>query len=1096
MKAARVKPVQLSSISREDIRNTLHTHFHSQALTKRQAASRGANSDSSSISSINQSTGGRKRVFSFVQVQKKKVSLTSKRIFGHGGPLGSTASKYYILCVTVQDTGLLSSQQLHCLQLVSTFQVEVRQSWDIGCLNIIENNGLTSQKKRGSFALHFEGEDTPWQWLVADSESKFAMQEFLWSLCALSIDKKKILPRLVRIDTDELSEVAIHLNLQKKYNIDVDLLDHVASMKKANSDPGDPTGSSSDNQTDGYDSKLGGRTPGTASGGASNLRLTSAENDDAVALLAAINWNDVHLGSIEDDLKKKLRVLEDENITFLLSFEGESQASSAQSSSISNPGSKGSTKAADSAASSFGGQKTSVDKIIDAIDGVLKRIELMQTWTNESDDFLAQASMNMMHFESLNNQLEVHFKNSVALQETLEQMMALAEIPREQMSILLKPLSVFPDEAAPGDASSNSSGDAVVSQRDRNARMQSTIATITRIDKAIKSTKVFPASDMSAFRTRGEELSKLARGFCGKLCVSFDEFLLRKVKQWLWGSRTASMVGGSGSPPSKSKVSGFGRDNREASSSVRSTAETSRVGRTITSFEGGDIKEMDWTFTNEPFHNEVIEYQPLLAHLQSLDPRAMTNLRQVYAKNLVLVYNPHIQSLFRCLKDKLPKSSKHHFVKPQVLQSWSSHLSSSQLGDALGASPLMQQALNHIVPIVLREQRLLSTLFFPDHREDNGEGEPEELALMMENVFEKLLKRMNDFGEVASARNILDALGLVVLINGHLEGYHKQSEFLFNVMVSFQLQMKRLLIRFTEDQEAWINNHNTDTRMAGVLSPILKTLHARVHLPPDSPRDAAVARKSLGLQAKVPIAHSTREKLTAINASKDLPLGQYAAQAHAKHVENLELYVACIWEYEFKQLVEIQYHAPRQEVRKILETTGPTVRPPPPVLLESSDDMLIFVHIVFYSHEQFEKSVKSMHDRMKKHFSNNLKLLPTVWKSLIEYAKTRLTAYEKIAADCYQLCMEPSPQRGAELLRESASRCRDEMAKQSSTCVRHRFKILDFFLLSRIARQLSVILATCRTRRSVPPPTDAKKKDALILPISAELLPVETFDAV
>ncbi|KAF1318035.1 Exocyst protein sec3, partial [Globisporangium splendens] len=1088
MEAARVKPAHLSSISREDIRNTLHTHFHSQALTKRQAASRGANSDSSSTSSVNQSTGGRKRVFSFVQVQKKKVSLTSKRIFGHGGPLGSTASKYYILCVMVQDTGLPSSQQLHYLQLLSTFQVGVRQSWDIGRLDAIENNGLTSEKKRGSFALHFEGEDIPWQWFVADSESKFAMQEFLWSLCALSVDKKKILPRLVRIDTDELSEVAIHLNLQKKYNIDVDLLDHVASMKKANSDPDDPTGSSSDNQTDGYDPKLGGRTPGTASGGASNLRLTSAENDDAVALLAAINWNDVHLGSIEDDLKKKLRVLEDENITFLLSFEGESQASSAQSSSISNPGSKGSTKAADSTASSSGGQKTSVDKIIDAIDGVLKHIELMQTWTNESDDFLAQTSMNMMHFESLNNQLEVHFKNSVALQETLEQMMALVEIPREQMSILLKPLSVFPDEAAPGNASSNSSGDAVVSQRDRNARMQSTIATITRIDEAIKSTKVFPASDMNAFRTRGEELSKLARGFCDKLCVSFDEFLLRKVKQWLWSSRTTSVTGGSGSSPTKSKVSGFSRDNREASSSVRSTAETSRVGRAITSFEGGDIKEMNWTFTNEPFHDEVIEYQPLFAHLQSLDPRAMTNLRQVYAKNLALVYNPHVQSLFRCLKDKLPKSSKHHFAKLQALQSWSFHLSSPQLGDALGASPLMQQTLDHVVSIVLREQRLLSTLFFPDHREDNGEGEPEELALMMENIFEKLLKRMNDFGEAASARNILDALGLVVLINGHLDGYHKQSEFLFNVMVSFQLQMKRLLIKFTEDQETWINNHNTDTRMAGVLSPILKTLvmigrlEESVCGKTDDSTLASIYHRILPATLqwlekvsdyKPKYRSLTRlenflyisEKLTAINASKDLPLGQYAAQAHAKHVENLELYVAYIWEYEFKQLVpmfnnveellktlpaqEIQYHAPRQEVRKILEATGPTVRPPPLVLLESSDDMLIFVHIVFYFHDQFEKSAKSMHDRMKKHFSNNLKLLPTVWKSLVEYAKTRLTAYEKIAADCYQLRMEPSPQRGAELL-----------------------------------------------SRSVPPPTDAKKKDALTPPNSAELQPVETFDAV
>lgn len=34
----------------------------------------------------------------------------------------------------------------------------------------------------------------------------------------------------MRIDTEELSEVAIHLNLQKKYNIDVDLLDHTVCI--------------------------------------------------------------------------------------------------------------------------------------------------------------------------------------------------------------------------------------------------------------------------------------------------------------------------------------------------------------------------------------------------------------------------------------------------------------------------------------------------------------------------------------------------------------------------------------------------------------------------------------------------------------------------------------------------------------------------------------------------------------------------------------------------------------------------------------------------------------------------------------------------
>lgn len=36
----------------------------------------------------------------------------------------------------------------------------------------------------------------------------------------------------MRIDTEELSDVAIHLNLQKKYSIDVDLLDHMVRRQK------------------------------------------------------------------------------------------------------------------------------------------------------------------------------------------------------------------------------------------------------------------------------------------------------------------------------------------------------------------------------------------------------------------------------------------------------------------------------------------------------------------------------------------------------------------------------------------------------------------------------------------------------------------------------------------------------------------------------------------------------------------------------------------------------------------------------------------------------------------------------------------------
>lgn len=182
---AKVRPTPLlSTVSRDDIRNTLHTFFRSLAPPKRLGASGPGPSSSSAT------TSGRKRVYSFVQVQKKKVSLTSKRLLGGLG--GASTSKFYILCVTVQDTGasVQSQQQLHYLQLVSSLQVDVRQSWDLSRLVVIENNGLASEKTRGAFALCFDGEDAPWQWLVAETEASSAMHEFLWSLCALLVDKK------------------------------------------------------------------------------------------------------------------------------------------------------------------------------------------------------------------------------------------------------------------------------------------------------------------------------------------------------------------------------------------------------------------------------------------------------------------------------------------------------------------------------------------------------------------------------------------------------------------------------------------------------------------------------------------------------------------------------------------------------------------------------------------------------------------------------------------------------------------------------------------------------------------------------------------
>ncbi|KAJ8578538.1 hypothetical protein ON010_g658 [Phytophthora cinnamomi] len=282
------------------------------------------------------------------------------------------------------------------------------------------------------------------------------------------------------------------------------------------------------------------------------------------------------------------------------------------------------------------------------------------------------------------------------------------------------------------------------------------------------------------------------------------------------------------------------------------------------------------------------------------------------------------------------------------------------------AAPLMQQALDHLTPLVTSEQRFIARLFFPDRGNSaGGKHELEELTVMMENVFEKLLRRMNEFGEAAGLRNILDALALVVLVNGKLEEFRQQSAFLYNVMVSFQLQMKRMLIKFTEEQEAWISAHNVDTKMAGVLAPTKKIVNMIARM------EESVAGKSSDStlvsiynmivpatmqwldkvsESRPKYAALTRlenylflsDNLKAINASKDLPLAQYADEAHERYTENLQLYVASVWEYAFKQLVpliasieslmatvpasEIQYHSPRQEVRRVLDATANTVR--------------------------------------------------------------------------------------------------------------------------------------------------------------------------
>ncbi|RLN87714.1 hypothetical protein BBJ28_00024076 [Nothophytophthora sp. Chile5] len=790
MEAGKAKP--LGSISREDVRHTLHTYFHAQAAVKthpRLGASSPPSASTSSGSAQSSQpaqpvtaggSSGRKRVFSFVQVQKTKAAVESKRRFGHGlGGGGASASKYYVLCVTVQDqtvaAGSASRLELHYLQLLSNFSVDVRHTWDLSGLDTVEHNGVGPDKTRGAFALFFSGEQTSWQWLVDPREAITAMHEFLWSVS---------LPRLVRITVEELQETAIRLTLTKKYELDVDLL-KPTTTKKSGSSEDDGAAENGDNS--GKKSLLDNHVAVDASG----LRLASPESDDALQLLADVNWSDAQLSTVEDDLRKKLRTLEDENIAFLLSLDGDAAVAPLPPAVGLKPPSKGPI--------------SSVEKILEAIDAVQQRVALIQTWTNESDEFLGQTSSSMQHFEALNNQLEMHFKNSVALEAELAKLMAQVEIPRDHMRVLLTPVDIFPGDGGASSSTSVLTDRSAVDTdtgRDLGAgeRMKATLAAIACMDQAIQSTQTFPANEMAAFRARGDELVKLAATFSDKLCASFDAFLQRKVKSW---TNSRALPGGSNGG------NGSGQDRRDPSSSrevpKRSGVE-SRFSRVITALEGGEAEDMNWSFTNEPLQAALTEYQSLFTHMNSLDPRALATLRQIYSKQLAGVYNAHMLSLFRCLRDKLPKPTKHHFHKPASMQSRGFHMSSSHfnIGDTMCASPLMQQALDHFIPLVLSEQRMVIRLFFPGTHDrakpGTGRHELEELTLMMESVFEKLLKRMNEFGEAAATRNILDALALIVLVNGELEGYRQQSEFLFNIMVSFQLQMKRMLIKFTEEQ--------------------------------------------------------------------------------------------------------------------------------------------------------------------------------------------------------------------------------------------------------------------------------------------------------
>ncbi len=194
---------------------------------------------------------------------------------------------------------------------------------------------------------------------------------------------------------------------------------------------------------------------------------------------------------------------------------------------------------------------------------------------------------------------------------------------------------------------------------------------------------------MSAFQIRGEELSKLSKAFTDRLCASFELFLQRKIKHWsLQSARQKSqMASNSGSNHKQKKA-------ESSAAALRDSSESSYSSSRI--FENEN--DVDWLLSNTEFHKSLKEYQGMISHLNSLDPRVIVALRQIYIKNVSQIYRPHFKSLFRVLKERLPKpgNSKHHFAKVPQLSSWSFHLTTTQLSEALGASAILQQALNHV----------------------------------------------------------------------------------------------------------------------------------------------------------------------------------------------------------------------------------------------------------------------------------------------------------------------------------------------------------------------------------------------------------------
>ncbi|RHY94705.1 hypothetical protein DYB37_003542 [Aphanomyces astaci] len=353
------------------------------------------------------------------------------------------------------------------------------------------------------------------------------------------------------------------------------------------------------------------------------------------------------------------------------------------------------------------------------------------------------------------------------------------------MGLLLKPVMIFPhDNNIPEGPS-----------------LPKLLDAIQHLERAIKSVDSYPAKNvqMMAFLARRDELSALGGSFAGKVATAFDTYMHTLAKathsagtaDQFGQSRRRSLSGGHEAASPRKNM--FSRDHREGSDAKddRST----------------NHDDVDWRFRNDKMYSNLIKYQDIFQSIVSLSPKSAVILRDVYAKYVVPVYSAHIQAVFRTLKDKVPKPKPHGLKASQ----WNINLSFSHAPSestiSVSASTLLQQALEHIVPLCIAEQQFIHAMFFASTKKATTKPEPLELTLLMEKLFEKLPKRLVEFGDAGVSANVFEAVSMIVSCQQQLKALDTPTEYVVNTLLNFQLHLKRSLSKYMEDQVRWTLDH-------------------------------------------------------------------------------------------------------------------------------------------------------------------------------------------------------------------------------------------------------------------------------------------------